>query len=498
MKISNFLKRVSDAMKVVVPVPKQAIKSKLTTVAQQVQAHAAEFALVKRHYANYEEFCSAKALKAHVSTLLSDIDLNTPPGLAGLICQDLAKYEKRFLKKPRPFVALAILARCSAHRLTIDGGKVSFLALVAAESASGKEAQQQYLKDVYRHIGLYNSVAGEPRSDKQMLEALCEFEIAVYVLDEIHAWFGKGRGASSSNHEKAMLDLLLKISTTRLIEFPLRLKTQFIEKTTEDIEKLEAKVTRSDEQNVELETKYRVLSKLQNGWIDPIMILIGYSTPVNLDSLICRQTIESGLIGRFLFLRVEKRLTLNEAPTNRPSDEIVQRCAALLKTSQTLTLSEESSKMLKILISFFELHEHRNHPQLGALYARGVEHIKRVSSILAMETSVVEVGHLLYAAKLYMSCIESCQAALKNEKSALSTARRERPVEEVAREIVLDELEKQPQPQGVLANRLVKRSSKVRELRQSSPGFEHRLLEQLVAENAIVLKSDKKYHIASR
>jgi hypothetical protein len=498
MKISNFLKRVSDAMKVVVQVPKKAMKPKLTVVAQQVQAHAAEFALVEKHYANYEEFCSAKALKALVSTLLRHVDLNAPPGLAGLICEDLAKYEKRFMKKTRPFVALSVMARCSAHRLTIDAGKVSFLGLVAAESASGKEAQQQYQKDVYREAGLYNSIAGEPRSDLQMLEALCEFEVAVYVLDEIHSWFGKGRGASSSNHEKAMLDLLLKISTTRLIEFPLRLKTKFIEKTIKDIEELEMKGCQTTEENVELETKHRVLSKLRNGWIDPIMILIGYSTPINLDSLICRQTIESGLIGRFLFLRVDERDVLNKTPTTRPCDEIVQRCSALLQTSKALTLSEESNEMLTILISYFELHEHRNHPQLGALYARGVEHIKRVASILAMETSVVEASHLLYAAKLYMSCIESCQAALNSEKSGSWNARRDRPAEEVAREIVLHELEKQPQKAGVLANRLVKRSRTVREVRKISPGYEHRLLEQLVAENAIVLKSDNKYHIASR
>lgn len=498
MKLSNFLKAVADAIKTKVRIPKKAIQPKLTPVAQQVQAYAAEFALVEKHYVDYEEFCSAKALKALVSTLLNQVDLNAPPGLAGIICADLAKYEKRFMKKTRPFVALSVMARCSAHRLTIDGGKVSFLGLVAAESATGKEAQQQYQKDVYREAGLYNSIAGEPRSDLQMLEALCEFEVAVYVLDEIHSWFGKGRGTSSSNHEKAMLDLLLKISTTRLIEFPLRLKTKFIEKTIKDIEELETKGRRTTEENVELETKRRVLSKLHNGWIDPIMILIGYSTPVNLDSLICRQTIESGLIGRFLFLRVDERDILNMAPTARPSDEIVQRCSALLQTFQTLTLPEESSKMLTMLISYFELHEHRNHPKLGALYARGVEHIKRVSSILAMETSVVEASHLLYAAKLYMSCIESCQAALNSEKSDWSTARKDRPIDEVAREIVLHELEKQPQQPGVLANRLVKRSSKVREVRQSSPGYEHRLLEQLVAENAIVLKSDNKYHIVSR
>lgn len=433
---------------------------------------------------------SSATLKSFFDKILSNVNPDFPPGLAGDICKDLAFFEKRFLVPTRPVAALAVIARLSAHRKLLGGTKVSFLALVSAESAMGKEAQIEYQKLMLHAVGLMDSIVGEPRSDKQMMECLAEYEHLIYILDEVHGMFDKAGSKSSSAHEKAMLNMLLTLSTTAMYQFPPRIKKDLIGKAEADLAEISNKLAADQDAGI-LEQKTRILDYLKNGWRDPFLAFVGYSTPGKLDSLINKDNIQSGLIGRFLFVRVFQRDKLNLATYSAgPAPELTQRCDALIKLTSEIQITDEAKQLLSHIISYYELNEHRNHPQLGAIYARGVEHVKRIASLLAMETSMITSEMLIYAMRVFQVNIDSCTEVINGASNTED--------EEMTRlqNSVIKKLSTGSMKAGTLANALVKCSALIREKRNQEQGYEYRFLQDLVDRKIICFSAaDKTYSL---
>lgn len=419
------------------------------------------------------------ALKNLIEDAMRCIDLKTPPGLAGDICENLAFFEKRFLSETRPIAALAVIARLSAHRKILGNQKVSFLALVSAESAIGKEAQQEYQKLLLSAVGVGDSVVGEPRSDKQMIEALAEYEHLIYILDEVHGMFDKTSSKSSSSHEKAILNMILTLSTTAIYHFPPKIKKDLIAKCESEIQSLKTGEISESKQKT-LDQKMVIMDYLQNGWKNPFLSVVGYSTPINLDSLINMQNIQSGLLGRFLFIRVFSRDKLNLTPySDGPSEKLVERCHSLKNLEGGIRISDDANILLNYIIFYYELDEHRNHPLLGAIYARGVEHVKRIASLLAMETSLITPEMLMYAMRIFQENLDSC-SQLVDKKAFIKQDEIERLGEGVIQRIRVGDVKA-----GVLANNIVKCSSWVREERKKTSRFEYEVLAELVSQGII-------------
>lgn len=431
------------------------------------------------------------ALKDYLKRELETVDWTNPPGLAGDICRDIAPFESRILPTARPIAALSLIARMSAHRNTIGGGKVSFLALVSAESAVGKDSHQQYQKLMLNAVGHFDSVIGEPRSDKQMIEALAEHEHLIYIIDEVHALFDKATSKNASPHDAGILSLILNLSTTRLFVFPYRIKKVLIAQSKKDIEELSASTELNDEDQEMLKRKQRILEKLTRGWRDPYLGFTGYSTPSRLDVLINPNNIQSGLIGRFIFIRVLERGFLNrKRGSEGPSRDLVERCSAMLNSSAELKMTEAADLLLERIIEYFELDEYRNHPKMGAIYARGVEHVKRIASLLAMETSIIDEDMIKYAMRLFMLNIQSCSDVINSESH-------EKVVKllEQAYEIVNRNLNHGPKSPGFLANQLVKCSAYIRERRSENNKFEYQILHDMEEAGSIVPVDSRKYYV---
>jgi hypothetical protein len=115
-------------------------------------------------------------LKSQVHLLLEQVSLLSPPDIAGTICDELERYERRPVPELRPLTALAALSMANYNRKAYGGGNLHFQGLGVAKSSSGKEAHIGFTKKLLAGIGLADKVATKPRSDKNIYLDLIDNE----------------------------------------------------------------------------------------------------------------------------------------------------------------------------------------------------------------------------------------------------------------------------------------------------------------------------------
>jgi hypothetical protein len=420
-------------------------------------------------------------LRNYINGIISHVDLYSPPGIAGEICRELELYEHRPIKELRPLVALSSLSMTNHNRNGFGGGNLNFQALAIASSAAGKEAHMNFNKLLLEGIGLADKIVSKPRSDKSIYLDIIEAEYLLYSFDEAHSFFKQASNKNAAAFETGMVSVLLEVCTSEKFYLPSKIRDELLQKQESIICRLSDKSVLSVKEEALLNKSNRLVDRLENGWKDPFLSLVGYSTPINLDIMINEHNIEQGLIGRFIILRApERREKMTWRKIDGPSSELISRLRLILASECKISIEPMAKETLNRVFNFFELNEHLNHPKLGAIYARGTKWVMLIASLLASESNLITHEHICYATKLFMYNIQSCEAVLYGESDL------EEALLSKAKELALRYASEQGIGRGALASKMVNCCTEIAHYRRKKKNICHVLIDQLIDDGVIV------------
>lgn len=387
-----------------------------------------------------------------------NVSLSNPPGLAGAICKDLDNWEHRPIRELRPMVALNILSLLCGSRLNGDGKQMSLFLIGIASSSAGKGDQIDYTKLLLSKLGLGEFIYSAPRSDKSIYLDLFESGKVLYMVDEVQSLFSGMLSKKSSEFTQSMLTLLMELNTTSSATLPGNLK--------------------------------RELGAENSTMLKPFLGFSGYSTPSELAFILNERNIHSGLLGRFTFFppgEVERH-TKNHSISKKIGEDVITRCQKMLSETNQVVMSEAASNALRLLDDLFDENEYLNHPRLGAIYARGGEHIKRTSFVLGAETGIVEVHDILFSLRLFLNSINACK--VPKNKMHRSENITDEALSVASKECADDWIMK-----SVLANKMTKNRAIFRKMHQEEPGSHYKVIQSLIERN-LLLQDGKKVKLA--
>lgn len=417
-------------------------------------------------------------LPEQLDKLLKGVNLLSPPGLAGDFCAELARFEIRILKQPRIIAALNVLALTRSKQGLYNGMKSGFFSIVAALSACGKERHQVFQQKLFDAMSQEDVIVASVTSGKQVHETLAYNQTPVLIVDECHLLFK----AAASGTDFGALDTIMLMITANVAKFPFKTRRELIESLRALIARLKADKSLIPADRAMLTRLIDSEKKLSsNNWKNPYFAFVGYSTPINTDFIVNTQNIDSGLMGRPIFMRVaEYRGELNRnKDLNGPTDSLVQRFKACFHNDGAIEMSAEAAELVAEFIQYFELN--RNHREFGAIYARGTEHLLRVSSLLAAETLVITEAEVLYAAKLFFNSIDS----IREVKSGSSRNF----LFQSALETIKKHIAGKKLSVAVLANKLLSSNKHVRAYQEQERDIAKIMVQQAIDEGILILEN---------
>ena len=372
---------------------------------------------------------------------VSGVTIENPPGLAGEICQYLNKTANRPIPLIYPIVALQMLSLAAGSRKGVDGIKLNLLTLAIAPSAAGKEHGQSWLAQTAAELKLGRHVVGGISSDVDMIRNLIDGDgRCCYRIDEIQGLFNAIKSKNANTYESKIGDLILTLATSKVYLFAGNHRRQFLKEIDQEIDHLKKRIAKAEEQpeaeteetpdveklNRALRWLFKKRDFIENGWPDPVVSIMGHSTPGGLDSLITEENIGSGLIGRCLVIRCaeerEKLQKVKETPFFGDVN-ILNRLHLVNNGSlHQLRVSKEAQQMLDAIQSYYDQDQRLNAPVMGAIYARVMEQVNKVASLLALEAEQVQPEHVSYAFALVARCIGDIAYLLQKDAAQKANA----------------------------------------------------------------------------
>ena len=426
----------------------------------------------------------------HRPLVIDNISIEDMPGIAGDICKEIESTEFRSLPELRPLAALSLLSLIANSRRTCLDGKIWVYSIGVALSASGKEAQISYVKKVIERLGLLNQIANKPRSDRSIVVSVTETNgQTLFICDEVHDLFNRSTKQNSASHEAGMIPLLLELATCSRFNVPETIKSPLIEKFEKELSNNLKKQNSSFDNflSVDLSSEERrlkdIILSLSNGFKEPCVNLVGFTTPDEIDSLFTLKNIKSGLLGRFLILRnTDSRSPIRKPLQSGPSEEILKRLEKInSKRKKIVSLSEQALPLFSKIEAFFDLEELRNDTYMGAIFARASERILMVSTILALEDDEINEEHLRYSFYLFDKFINDCENFLNQNINGEKEIALEK-----LRGLILQRTTKIGCPYSTLKQNIC-RLSFVKKLLQIDPNAFDKVVTDLQTEQAIQL-----------
>lgn len=370
---------------------------------------------------------------------VSGVSIENPPGLAGEICQHLNKTANRPIPLIYPIVALQMLSLAAGSRKGLDGIKLNLLTLAIAPSAAGKEHGQSWLAQTAAELKLGRHVVGGISSDVDMIRNLIDGDgRCCYRIDEIQGLFNAIKSKNANTYESKIGDLILTLATSKVYLFAGNHRRQFLKEIDSDIDQLKKRIVKAEEtqdteETADVEKLNRALCWLfkkrdfiENGWPDPVVSIMGHSTPSGLDSLITEENIGSGLIGRCLVIRCaeerEKLQKLKETPFFGEVNTLNRLHLINNGSLQPLKVTPKARQMLDEIQSYYDQDQRLNAPVMGAIYARVMEQVNKVASLLALEAGEVQSEHVSYAFALVARCIDDVGYLLQKDAAQKANA----------------------------------------------------------------------------
>lgn len=401
------------------------------------------------------------------------MDIDTPPGLAGRIVEYIREGANRQLSGGAySAMALQCMAMAGAGLPGLGGTKLSLITLTLGMSAAGKEWPQRVVKNLLDAHG--KTVYGDIRSDKDVIRsAIYDNGHCFYVVDEAQKILSSNSGSQQNKHMSNVISTLMELSTTSCYKLSQLHRDEFlthietararVEKVIEAKREAMAHMNQDHEEGrikkaqLEIEQLERKLADhdrraitARDGVRNPSLHLLAYSTPQKLAAIVDEDSIESGFLGRALINdcgieRAPQRLTIEDLKKAPAGGQDMQFEMLKAQIGLICQLADDESKHsvdnefngsrfryditpdaerdMCAILQHYDQHHYRNHPRVGAIYARLVERVMSLSSIMALgnygcDGARIESSYVRYALMLVLQSLEHLTSNLKINEGA--------------------------------------------------------------------------------
>ncbi len=401
------------------------------------------------------------------------MDIDTPPGLAGRIVEYIREGANRQLSGGAySAMALQCMAMAAAGLPGLGGTKLSLITLTLGMSAAGKEWPQRVVKNLLDAHG--KTIYGDIRSDKDVIRsAIYDNGHCFYVVDEAQKILSSNSGSQQNKHMSNVISTLMELSTTSCYKLSQLHRDEFlthIETARARVEKVieakreaiahmnqdheEGRIKKAQLEIEHLERKLADHDKraitARDGVRDPSLHLLAYSTPQKLAAIVDEDSIESGFLGRALINdcgieRAPQRLTIADLKNAPAGGQDMQFEMLKAQIGLICQLADDESKHsvdsefngspfryditpdaerdMCAILQHYDQHHYRNHPRVGAIYARLVERVMSLSSIMALgnyscDGARIESAYVRYALMLVLQSLEHLTSNLKINEGA--------------------------------------------------------------------------------
>lgn len=401
------------------------------------------------------------------------MDIDTPPGLAGRIVEYIREGANRQLSGGAySAMALQCMAMAAAGLPGLGGTKLSLITLTLGMSAAGKEWPQRVVKNLLDAHG--KTIYGDIRSDKDVIRsAIYDNGHCFYVVDEAQKILSSNSGSQQNKHMSNVISTLMELSTTSCYKLSQLHRDEFlthIETARARVEKVieakreaiahmnqdheEGRIKKAQLEIEQLERKLADHDKraitARDGVRNPSLHLLAYSTPQKLAAIVDEDSIESGFLGRALINdcgieRAPQRLTiadLKKAPAGVQDMQFEMLKAQIGLICQLADdeskhsvdsefngspfrydITPDAERDMCAILQHYDQHHYRNHPRVGAIYARLVERVMSLSSIMALgnygcDGARIESSYVRYALMLVLQSLEHLTSNLKINEGA--------------------------------------------------------------------------------
>lgn len=401
------------------------------------------------------------------------MDIDTPPGLAGRIVEYIREGANRQLSGGAySAMALQCMAMAGAGLPGLGGTKLSLITLTLGMSAAGKEWPQRVVKNLLDAHG--KTVYGDIRSDKDVIRsAIYDNGHCFYVVDEAQKILSSNSGSQQNKHMSNVISTLMELSTTSCYKLSQLHRDEFlshIETARARVEKVieakreaiahmnqdheEGRIKKAQLEIEQLERKLADHDKraitARDGVRNPSLHLLAYSTPQKLAAIVDEDSIESGFLGRALINdcgieRAPQRLTIADLKKAPAGGQDMQFEMLKAQIGLICQLADDESKHsvdsefngspfryditpdaerdMCAILQHYDQHHYRNHPRVGAIYARLVERVMSLSSIMALgnygcDGARIESSYVRYALMLVLQSLEHLTSNLKINEGA--------------------------------------------------------------------------------
>ena len=403
----------------------------------------------------------------------SGMDIDTPPGLAGRIVEYIREGANRQLSGGAySAMALQCMAMAAAGLPGLGGTKLSLITLTLGMSAAGKEWPQRVVKNLLDAHG--KTIYGDIRSDKDVIRsAIYDNGHCFYVVDEAQKILSSNTGSQQNKHMSNVISTLMELSTTSCYKLSQLHRDEFlahIETARARVEKVieakreaiahmnqdheEGRIKKAQLEIEQLERKLADHDKraitARDGVRNPSLHLLAYSTPQKLAAIVDEDSIESGFLGRALINdcgieRAPQRLTIADLKKAPAGGQDMQFEMLKAQIGLICQLADDESKHsvdsefngspfryditpdaerdMCAILQHYDQHHYRNHPRVGAIYARLVERVMSLSSIMALgnygcDGARIESSYVRYALMLVLQSLEHLTSNLKINEGA--------------------------------------------------------------------------------
>lgn len=355
---------------------------------------------------------------------ISGVELTKPHGFLGEICKEIRAMSDRPLELSYPLTGLHIINQLAKGRLGIDGRKTNLMTLLIAPTAYGKDINLRALSELsVTFRGTLKPWLNKPRTDKDILHNMVErLGDCSYKVDEAHSLFQSIKSSTASVYTVNIAAEMLDIATTGLKDLSGNHKREFFseeEKNYSQLCKKYEKIKNDTSKTklikwyeLQIEESEKRIENIQNGTPDPTMHMCMFSTPENIDSVATSSSVESGLMGRCIVLRVHDKAQKLKAKEQAAFSEQLNRRFKEMndlvgKYSDPVKFSPDAEKLSLEMKEFYENDKYRNHPTKGGLYRRMFERILSIASILGSESGTVTTDDLRYALAITLEHVEN-------------------------------------------------------------------------------------------
>lgn len=411
---------------------------------------------------------------------LDDYNIDNPPGLAGEIVDYMRSGANRVLTGGAyAGMALQCMAMAGAGLHGFKSVKLSLITITLGVSASGKEHPQRVIKSILEPHN--KTIYGDIRSDKDVIRsAIYDNGHCFYLVDEAQKIFPN---SNQNKHMGNVVNTLMELSTTGCYKLSQLHRDEFlsdIETKKARAEKMlaakkeaaeafnpqiDAIAIKRNEQDVKFyEQKVAAFDARTytaiNGVKNPALHLVAYSTPQKLAAIVDEDSIESGLLGRALIFDCGAERAVSKIDFDDDSDStgVEQKtnprleylraqiglicqlagdvaghktefedgavaAAVMFGGGFKYQTTPEALEDLRAIAAHYDQYAFRNHVRAGAIYARLVERVLSLCSIMSLgnidgSTAVITRDYVRYALLLVLSSIDHLMGNLRINEGA--------------------------------------------------------------------------------